>query len=477
MKILLIEPPFHRFMGFYRFFFPFSLSSLSAYLKKDHEILIYDADHGEKPVTMTSSDLLDVFPKYLEGIKNLNHPIWKEMETVIKNFDPDLIGVTYMSTKMGAVENIVKISKRVFPRIPVVIGGAHPSILSKVSLEQTQADFVVIGEGEVTFSELVREIEKGRSNFENIAGLAFRTLEGKIVTTPPRALIREMDSLPFPDRESLYRLDTYRPDDLSMIMTSRGCPYNCTFCSSLWERRVRNRSVSNIIEEIEYLIQRFKTKNIYFKDDTFTINKKRVYEFCDSLREKKIGVGWECLTRIELIDEELVLRMRDEGMNYLKIGIETGSPRLLNATNKNLSIDQIKKGAAVLNKINQKWSAFFMLGYPDETEEELKMTLDLIEQIRPTYVSMSTLAPYPGSRIYYDLEKTGKIDKKTDWNLYDPFSLGAHVNQKIGGEKFKERIVETMKFIDSYNLHSDEKSHKLLKNNGDRDRDGDKEQR
>jgi len=458
MKILLIEPPFHRFMGFYRYFFPFSLSSLSSYLNKDqHQILIYDADHGNEPVFMTSTDLLDVFPKYLEGIKNLRHPIWKETENIIRSFKPDVIGISSMSTKIGSVKNIVEISKRIFPHIPVVLGGAHPSVLYKSALQQTKADFVVIGEGENTFADLINEFQNGGSNFDKIEGLAFQTSNGKIIRTSPRSLIADLDSLPFPDRESLYKLETYRPDDLSMIMTSRGCPYNCTFCSSIWERRVRSRSISNIIQEIEYLIDRFNTKNIYFKDDTFTINKKRVLEFCEAIKQKNIQVNWECLTRIELTDEKLILKMQEAGMVYLKIGIETGSQRLLKATNKNITIDQIKKGADILNKIGQKWSAFFMIGYPDETEEEIYMTWKLIEEINPTYISMSIMVPYPGCEYYYQLEKTGAINKNSNWNLYDPFSLQTHFTQKIEPEKFKKLAIQTMKFVDEYNFQSNKK--------------------
>jgi len=459
MKILLIEPPFHRFMGFYRYFFPFSLSSLSSYLKKnDHQVLIYDADHEEKPVSMTSTDLLEVFPKYLEGIQNPNHSLWKEVEKVIKDYRPDLVGITFMSTKMGSIEKIILISKKIFPHIPVVLGGAHPSVLYKSSLEQTKADFVILGEGEKTFTELVNELQNRGSNFEKIKGLAFRSKDGKIITTPPRPLIKDLDSLPLPDRESLYKLETYRPDDLSMVMTSRGCPYNCTFCSSIWERRVRNRSISNIIQEIEYLIHRFKTKNIYFKDDTFTVNRKRVFNLCDALKSKNIKVDWECLTRIELIDEELLLKMREAGMNYLKIGIETGSPRLLKSTNKNLTIDQIKKGVEILNKLNQKWSAFFMIGFPDETKEEVYMTWKLIEEIKSTYVSMSIMVPYPGCKYYYDLKKIGAINENSNWNLYDPFSLSTHFTLNIKKEKFKELVIKTMKFVDDYNFQSGKNS-------------------
>ena len=147
-----------------------------------------------------------------------------------------------------------------------------------------------------------------------------------------------MDSLPFPDRESLYRLETYRPEDMSMIMTSRGCPYNCTFCSSIWERRVRMRSIENIIQEIEYLVERFGTQKFYFKDDTFTVNRKWVDAFCDALMQRNLDIQWECLTRIELVDEDLIQRMRQAGMFNLKIGIETGSERLLKATQKNISL-------------------------------------------------------------------------------------------------------------------------------------------
>ena len=465
MRVLLIEPPFHRFMGFYRFFFPFSLSSLAAYIKKEgHQVLIYDADHGDNPVNMNSTDLLNVFHKYLDGIQDLGHPIWGEAEKVIKDFKPDLIGITFMSTKIGAVYNLIKISKRLFPNIPVVLGGAHPSILYRPPLEKTQADFIVLGEGELTFSELLRKIEDGGTDYENIRGLAYRSDNGKIVTTPPQALIEDLDSLPFPDRESLYRLESYRPDDLSMIMTSRGCPFNCAFCSSIWERRARNRSIDNIIAEIELLVDRYHTRNIYFKDDTFTLNRKRVFQFCDALEKKNFKLDWECLTRIELVDEEMLLRMRQVGMIYLKIGIETGSQRLLSASHKNISIQEIKQGAAILNKLGQKWSAFFMLGFPDESEEEIEMTKQLIQEIKPTYVSMSILAPYPGCQYYYELKDMGAINEGSDWNRYDPFSLFANVNQKIAKSRFQELAVETMKFVDEYNLQSTRNFPKITKN-------------
>lgn len=464
MKILLIEPPFHRFMGFYRYFFPFSLSSLAAYIKtRGYDVLVYDADHGEKPVSMTSSDLLEVFPKYLQAIQNKKHPIWNEIKNVIRDYAPDLIGITFMSTKLGAVQQITNIAKQLYPGIPVVLGGAHPSVLSHSSLEKTKADYVVIGEGEQTFCELIDVLEKGNKELSQIPGIAYRNHQKKIISTPPRPLISDIDSLPFPDRESLYKLETYRPDDLSMIMTSRGCPFNCTFCSSLWEQKVRNRSIPNIIAEIEYLINRFHTSNIYFKDDTFTVNKSRVMELCRTLMKKRIAVGWECLTRIELIDEDLTLEMRDAGMNYLKIGIETGSERILKATNKHITLEQIKKGAAILNRLNQKWSAFFMIGYPDESEEEIKMSLRLIEEIQPTYVSMSVLAPYPGCQIYYDLEKTGDISENSDWNLYDPFSLFANVNLKIPPKRFRDIVRETMRFVDEYNAGQNARKENLKK--------------
>lgn len=464
MKILLIEPPFHRFMGFYRYFYPFGLASIAGYIKeRGHDVLIYDADHGEKPVSMTSLDLLEVFPKYLEGIKDQNHPIWKEIEKVILDYGPDLIGITFMSTKIGAVQQITKIAKQIFPDVPIVLGGPHPSVLFRSSLQNSEADYAVIGEGEETFVELIDALEKRTKAISDIPGLAYQNSHNEIVLTSPRPLISDIDSLPFPDRESLFKLDTYRPDDLSMIMASRGCPFNCTFCSSLWERRVRNRSIPNVIAEIEYLIDRFHTQNIYFKDDTFTVSKSRVLELCRMLRKKKLNVEWECLTRIELIDERLTLEMQDAGMNYLKIGIETGSERLLKAINKHITLDQIRKGAAILNKLDQKWSAFFMIGYPDETEEEIKMSLNLINEIRPTYVSMSVLAPYPGCQIYYDLEKSGHIGENSNWNLYDPFSLFAQANMKIPPNRFREIVIEIMRFVDEYNLKQESRLQNTIK--------------
>jgi radical SAM superfamily enzyme YgiQ (UPF0313 family) len=464
MKILLIEPPFARFMGFYRFFFPFSLSSLSAHLRSQgHRILIYDADHADHPVGMTSQELLDVFPRYLEGLQQPEHPIWREAEEVMREFAPDLIGITYLSTKKGSVETLTRMAKSLFPDVPVVLGGSHPSFLPESSLEQTGADFVVMGEGEETLADLIRRIEAGDTRYADIPGLAYRDASGSIVTTAPRPLIDDLDSLPFPDRESLYRPDSYRSDDMGMIMTSRGCPFNCTFCSSLWGQRIRHRSIPNILSEIRYLHERFGTRNIYFKDDTFTADRKWVNAFCEAISRTDPSISWECLTRIELVNRDLIESMRAAGMFNLKIGIETGSERLLRATNKKLSLDQIRRGAAVLNELGQSWSAFFMLGYPDESEEEIKMSWRLIEEIRPTYVSMSILVPYPGCSTYYDLRDRGMLGDDTDWNLYDPFSLHANASLVIPPERFRELAVQTMAFVDAYNLHSRQNSPRITK--------------
>ncbi len=474
MKILLIEPPFARFMGFYRFFFPFALSSLSAYLKQQgHEVLIYDADHAGRPVDMNSTHLLNAFPRYLEGIRNPDHPIWEESARVMQQFDPDIIGITYLSTKKGAVEFLTRQAKRIFPGVPVVLGGSHASFLPEPSLRQTGADFVVMSEGEETCAELIRYLERKDQAYGQIRGLAFRRPGGRITVTPPRPLIADLDTLPFPDRESLYRLESYRPDDMSMIMTSRGCPFSCTFCSSLWEHRVRYRSIPNIIAEIEYLVERFGVTTVYFKDDTFTVNRKWVNAFCDALDRKNLGIRWECLTRIELVDEELIRRMRDAGMFNLKIGIETGSQRLLEGTHKNITLAQIRRGAAILNRLDQKWSAFFMLGYPDETEEEMRMSRALIEEIRPTYVSMSILVPYPGCATYFELAEAGVLDENTDWNLYDPFSLEANASLVFDIERFQQLARETMAFVDRYNLQSSRDYPTITKSEATRDFDDD----
>jgi len=452
LKILLIDPPFHRIMGFYRYFFPFGLASLSSYLKKKgHEVVIYDADHGKTPIPRTSTELLEIFPKYLEGIKNPNHEIWQEVEETIATIKPDLIGVSFLSTKLGSVIQTVNIAKKIYPKIPVVLGGAHPSFFYEVSLNQTRADFIILGEGEETFAELISCLEKKENNFHQIAGLAFKGNQGNITCTAPRALLKNIDQLPFPDRDSLLKQHTYRPDDLGMMMTSRGCPFNCTFCASIWGRNVRYRSVENIIKEIEWLHNNYNVQKIYFKDDTFTLDKSRIYEFCISLQQRNIKIKWECLTRIELIDEELIQKMREAGMDYLKIGIETGSERLLKKTNKNITIAQIRKGAEILRATKQDWSAFFMIGYPDETEEEIFMTWNLIEEIKPTYVSMSILVPYPGSQYYYELEELGWISQNSNWNLYDPFSLETHFTLKIPRKRWQELARKTMEFVDDYN--------------------------
>lgn len=465
MKVLLIDPPFYRFIGYYNRYFPLGLAYLAAVLRKEgHEVLIYDADCNVNPTKMDFSRLEESYPFYLQSLRDENNPILKEIRETIRNFNPDTIGISVWTTFAASAFRIASLCKVWNKDVPVVMGGPHISIkYDEVMNICHDVDFLIRGEGEKTFVEMVNTLGgQSKANVEelkNIRGISYRQ-NGKIIHNPPCEFIKDLDSIPFPARDLLKNKNSYNSEDMGLLMTSRGCPYNCSYCAtSIWERKTRYRSINNVIEEIRFVIEKFGTKQFTFKDDSFTVNKKRVFELCERLIKEKIKISWDCNTRVNLVDEELLKKMKKAGCNGIKVGIETGSEKVLKLMNKNITLEQSRRAAKLFRKVGIHWTGYFMMGLPSETKEDVYQTLKFMRELKPDYASFSVYEPFPGTELFeIGLEKGLVQSERTldDFYTISPkYYYVKDINQRVdtmSNGEFEKLEFEIKKSFHKYNM-------------------------
>lgn len=405
MKVLLIDPPFYCFIGYYNRYFPLGLSYLAAVLReKGHDVLIYDADCNVNPSKMDFARLEESYPLYLKSLDD-SHPIWKEMRERIHSFNPDMVGITVWTTFAASAFKIAALCKKYKKTMPVVAGGPHITIKRDEVMKMCpDVDFLVTGEGEETFVELVEKLQ-GRDEVKiealrSIKGIAYRQ-NGKVIHNPDREFIQNLDAILFPARDLLLNKGSYNSEDMGLLMTSRGCPYNCSYCATgIWKRKIRYRSVDNVIEEIKLINDTYGTHQFTIKDDSFTVNRKRVLEFCDKLIKESLDINWDCNTRVDIVDGELLKKMKAAGCNGIKVGIETGNERVLKLINKRTTLSQAREAAKLFRKVGIHWTGYFMMGLPSETKEETYQTLKFMKELKPDFASLSVYEPFPGTDLF-----------------------------------------------------------------------------
>ncbi|MBU2472867.1 MAG: radical SAM protein [Patescibacteria group bacterium] len=410
MKILLINPPYINFEGMKEsggHIMPFNLAYLAAYLRQrnDCSVKIFDTE-----------------------ALSLNY---SEIKQYLAKEKPDLIGFTCLSPTINHILKICRIVKKDLNlKSSIVLGGIHPTIFPKETIKNQYIDFVVVGEGEITFTELVKAIQEKRTDFENINGLYYKK-NGEIVKTQPRELISDLDTIPFPARD-LFNLDLYSSaptkkltdEQCSPILTSRGCTFNCIHCvsKSIWQRKIRYRSSDNIISEIEECINKYNIKEFSILDDNFTLNKSRAIEFCQKVIEKKLLIAWICFSRADGINDQLIKIMAEAGCKKISLGLESGSQKILNLMRKQTTIEQGKKAVEIIRKNNILVHASFMIGNIGETEETVKETINFAKSLDLDNASFFITCPVPGSDLYYYAQNEGFIEKNTSWEMFAPLS-------------------------------------------------------
>lgn len=400
MKTLLIDPPFYRIFGFYNRYFPLGLVTVGTALKQmGYDVAVYDADCNDKVDSMDYTRLAEYYKIYLDSFDNSEHRIWKEVRATIHRFAPDIVAISAWTTYMASAFHVAKIAKQYNPVCYVIMGGPHAAVRAEEILKISPCvDYVVRGEGEYTTAELINQIENGRLNPGSIEGLSFKN-NGDILHNKMRAPNKDLDSFPFPDRKLLFNEEKYSSEDMGLIMTSRGCPYNCAYCATQ-TNRISYRSIEHILDEVRHLKKKYGTTQFSFKDDSFTVNKKRVEELCDKIISENLNINFECNTRVNLITKKLLEKMKMAGCNSIKVGIESGSEKILKLMNKRITFDQIRQAAKLFRQVGIYWTGYFMMGVPGETAEDIQKTVNLMYEIKPDFASIGVYEPFPGTVMF-----------------------------------------------------------------------------
>ncbi len=314
----------------------------------------------------------------------------KETESFF-NESFDLIGITVLSPVYFEVIRIFNKIKEKSKNTPVCLGGPYVTTVMEEIFEDTPAEFAVYGEGEITFSKLIGYL-KGDENIEDIDGLMFKNEIGEIVRNKPVKQIRDLDTLPFPAYD-LFDMDRY---PLHRIVTSRGCPYSCDFCNStfIWDVKWRKRKPEKIIEELEFLLQKYGKKIVVFADNSFNIDLERVNEFCDLLIMKDLKILWSTSVRADIINRETAVKMKAAGCYNVAVGVESANNEVLRKMNKQTTIEKVTEGVKIFKNAGIEVLCQFVIGSQGDTLETVKESIEYAKQSDCDYVNFYSVLPF-----------------------------------------------------------------------------------
>ena len=371
----------------------------------------------------------------------------------IKN--SDVIGIGGMITEYRKITNLANFIKNRLSDIPLILGGPCTTTLHTKILENTKADYAVIGEGEATSVNLIRAIEKNQP-LKNVNGIVYRK-KNKIVTTKPQRPIKNLDEIPFPARHLLdmekyiydylktigIKIDDYEKIRSTTILSSRGCPYQCIFCDKgIWGYEWRARSPKNIIDEIIFLKEKYKINCIWFNDDTFVINKKRLEEFSKLMED--LDVIWFCHGRANLMQsKDIFIKMRKGNCRVIAYGIESGDQKMLDSMKKMITIEQIKNAVKYAKEVDIKVGGFFILGMPRETKKTINKTFSFARELKLDYYAFSVATPYIGTELFEKSMEEGliKFTEKNRYSVYDSdwiAGVTTNLTKNISDDELKE---------------------------------------
>ncbi|MEW6169991.1 MAG: radical SAM protein [Candidatus Omnitrophota bacterium] len=348
-------------------------------------------------------------------------------EKKLKDFllfkSPEIVGITSTTPAIKKALNIASMVKGILPNTLVVLGGVHPTCFPEELIRQEEIDVVVQGEGELTFLELVElTLENSEKRFF-VCGTVQKS-DGKIIFNPRRPFIEDLDSLPFPAHQlfnlARYRHPLMRSNKTAAILTSRGCPFNCTYCNrGVFNRRYRMRSPENVIEEIEYLINKHSVFDFAFIDDNFTLDRSHIEGICNGIVKKGLKIKWSAPNGVhaKTIDFELAKLMKKSGCYSLSFGIESGNQKTLDYIKKNIDLATIRGAFEVCRKVGIETVAFIIIGFPNENRNDIDNTLHFLKDIKVDIADFHILIPLPKTAIYEELKNRNYILEE-DWSKY-----------------------------------------------------------
>ncbi len=461
MKVLLVRPPYSRLRGTGQIpYFPLGIGYVAASLEKNGiESAIYHIDvlrSSNKSPILDERVVFDLRSRaqtnYMNSIADDNHEVWNEVRETLAMYNPDMLGVSLMTVEYPAALKVSRIAREFNPAIKIVWGGFHATSMPESSLANDEVDIVVAGEGEVTTVNLCKALESG-GDLDKVTGLYLKKPDGTVYSTGHTPIIENLDDIPHPARHLRLYPESWEPLYLSSLVTSRGCPFRCTFCGArnLWEKKFRQRSPENVVEEIRSLVENHKTNHIMFFDDTFSLKKSYGMAMCKAISESKLNVVWTTGTRVDKVDEELLAAMKEAGCVYIDLGIETGSERMSKIIKKDITKEMVHKAVGMINRSGIASSAFFMAGFLEETYDDLQDTLDMIKAIDTTHISLNVWDPMPGSDLFDQAVELGVVAKDQDFADF-PLWPDRHFAARMDPEIFTERCNEVAAYVYDYNM-------------------------
>ncbi|MCK4669665.1 MAG: cobalamin-dependent protein [Nanoarchaeota archaeon] len=383
----------------------------------------------------------------------------------IQKNDPRVIGITALTPNFHRVVSLAKTIKERFPKKLIIVGGPHAAIDPKAVLKENKCfDLICYKEGEFTLLDLLKKYQDQDYDYNyfilnhdllgSIAGICFRKKD-EIIMNLPQKPVHDLDALPFPARD-LLPMDKYSPLPnqykrlpLIHMLAHRGCPFNCSFCSTstMFGRKVRLRSPERSIEEIEHCIEVYGAKDISFWDDLMTINKEWMKQFCELLIEKKLDITWTCCARVDTVDKETLILMKKAGCWNIFFGIESGSQELLDNINKGITLAQIRRTVKDCQDVGIEIRASFMLALPGETPELAQKTIDFAKELNPDYAQFCITTPYPGTQLYKDAKKFGTLSEDySKYNIWEPVFVPFGYQNREEITKLEKRAVRQFYF-------------------------------
>lgn len=362
--------------------------------------------------------------KILDAIAlNLN---LEDIEVYLDKFRPDIVAVTCMTPTLPGALPVVKIAKNLGSI--TVIGGAHLSVYPEETLSYSYIDYGVNGEGEYVFLELIERIEKGLP-LEDVQGLIYKNSENKIIVNDAR-IVDNIDNLSLP---AYHLLPMEKYDSIiglhpvATMISSRGCPYKCHFCfKQPADKKIRFRSPDLVVDEMEYLVQKYKVKEIMFYDDVLTAKRSHVEGICNEILKRGLNVKWEAPARVEHVDEELLALMYRAGCIRLRYGVETGDDHILKLMNKGITLEKVKHVFKITKKSGINTFAYFMIGYAYESYQSIQKTIKFSIKLNPDLVMFTIATPLPKTPLFDLAVKEGLVSEY----YWKEFTLG-NTNKRI----------------------------------------------
>ncbi|MCX8151202.1 MAG: cobalamin-dependent protein [Candidatus Bathyarchaeota archaeon] len=396
MKITLVNPPYPRNAHSHPPFIPLGIAYLGAVAEQaGHQVTVIDCQ-AEKLTSAT-------------------------FKSRISQIHSDVIGLTSTTLLYNSAKELITIAKQIYPNAITLMGGSHVTFWDQNALRECpELDVVVRREGETTFVELLQKIQH-KKPLNDVLGITYRGSDGAIIRNEDRPYIHDLDSLPFPAYHLLPLEAFHRMGKIIFpLTTSRGCVQWCDFCSTvrMFGRAYRTRSPKRVVDEMEFLHNKYGESQFTFYDDAFTVNRDHVLKLCQEIKARKLNVNWDCETRVDMVDQELLTVMRDAGCITVWFGVESGSEKILGKMNKKIKLEETRQAFKTAQKVGLMTIASAVIGFPGETEETAWETINFINSLDPDDIGFYVATPYPGTPMYEEVVKNGWL-KVTDFNKYD----------------------------------------------------------